>query len=101
MIETRSIAVLIRNSSDLKECLRSTIGLALENYIVTIYLLNLTIVPTPEISDMLAWLEDLEVDTYTTSRADSKSLNIRYRTPEEIGRALKDADLVIPFGSMQ
>jgi len=98
MRETRSIAFLIRNPGDFVEGIRSALGLALENYLVEIFVFCAVGDPETTTRENLAWLNDMEVEVFTDHWEDAQSLGFLFRTPEELGARLKDADLVIPFG---
>ena len=97
MAEIRTVAFLVRNEDDLWECTRSALGLAVENFTVSLYALNFEINLTDALKENVEWLQDLEASLYSNNRNNTESGYFEYRELAEIGESLNHMDLVITF----
>lgn len=96
MPEIQHVALLIRQQEDLHEGLRSSLGLAVENFYVDMIILDTEIIISDEYRENLMWLDEMDCRYFSNHQGNEK-YGFSHMNVEEIGKTLKSADLIIPF----
>jgi len=94
----KKVAVLIKNSEQQYEGLRSSLGMLLYNTQVQIFVLHDEITHMDEAyKDNMEFLDEMEGERFSDNQANVEKYGFKPATIEEIGSMLREADLIIPF----
>jgi hypothetical protein len=94
----KTVAVLINNTEQQFEGLRTSLGLLLYNTWVQMFVVNEEIANLDEAyHDNIEFLDEMEGERFSNNKANVEKYGFKYASIEEIGEMLRKADLVIPF----
>ncbi|UCG07556.1 MAG: hypothetical protein JSV83_02590 [Desulfobacterales bacterium] len=92
------VAVLINDTEQQYEGLRSSLGMLLYNAEVQMFVINKEIDNMDEAyRDNMEFLDEMEGERYSNNTANVAKYGFKYASVEEMGEMLRQADLVIPF----
>lgn len=92
------VAVLINDTEQQYEGLRSSLGMLLYNAEVQMFVINKEIDNMDEAyRDNMEFLDEMEGERYSNNTANVTKYGFKYASVEEMGEMLRQADLVIPF----
>ncbi len=99
---SKKVGFMLVNKEYTLDGIRSTLGLAVENMFSYAYVMYNEL---PELSDYhrenIDWVRDMEGEVYTTEDANVEKHGLTKITLEEIGKQLRDLDIIVPYGIMR
>ncbi|MFH1964998.1 MAG: hypothetical protein ABIJ42_05595 [Acidobacteriota bacterium] len=93
----KKVAVLIKDKARQYEGLRSSLGLLLENHIVSMFVLNHEIELTEEYYDNMGFIDEMEGVRYSNVTDNINKYGFKPVTLEEAALKLRENEVVIPF----
>lgn len=93
----KKVAVLIKDKERQYEGLRSSLGLLLENHVVSMFVLNHEVEMTEEYSDNMGFIDEMGGTRYSNVPANVQKHGFRAITLDEIPAKLAEGEVVIPF----
>ena len=97
MENVKHCAIIVRRSEDLWEGTRTSLGLAAHNYYATLYVIGVKVNMSNELRENLEWLEEMECE-YISDLEENEKYNFKTMSLDEISKALREMDIIIPFG---
>ena len=92
------VAVLINDTAQQYEGLRSSLGMLLYNTEVQMFVINKEIANMDEAyEDNMGFLDEMEGERFSNNTGNVEKYGFTHATIEEMGEMLRQADLVIPF----
>lgn len=94
----KKVAVLIKDTEQQYEGLRSSLGMLLYNTTVQMFVLNHEIKNMDEAyQDNMGFLDEMEGERFSNHPANVEKYGFKFADLEEIASMLRNVDLVIPF----
>jgi len=94
----KKVAVLIRDTSQHYEGLRTSLGMTLYRTIVTMFVLDHKIVAMDEaFRENMEMFDEMEGERYSDNLKNVEKYGFKFVSKEQIGDMLSNMDLVIPF----
>ncbi len=93
----KKVAVLIKDKDRQYEGLRSSLGLLLENHVVSMFVLNHEVEMTEEYNDNMGFIDEMGGTRYSNVPANVQKYGFRAITLDEIPAKLAEGEVVIPF----
>ena len=94
----KKVAVLINDPGQQYEGLRSSLGMLLYATAVQMFVLNQEIANMDEAyHDNMGFLDEMEGERFSNNKANVEKYGFKYARIEQIGKMLRQVDLIIPF----
>lgn len=93
----KKVAVLIKDKARQYEGLRSSLGLLLDNHIVSMFVLNHEIELTEEYQDNMGFIDEMDGARYSNVTENVTKYGFQFVTLEEVALKLKENEVIIPF----
>ncbi len=98
-MEYKKVCFMYRSNGYVKDGMRSTLGLAVENMYSYGVVMGVEIDKLDELgAESLEMLRDMEGDIYSTEKANVDINDLEPITVEELGEKLRDMTNIIPYG---
>jgi hypothetical protein len=93
----KKVAVLIKDKDRQYEGLRSSLGLLLENHVVSMFVLEHEVEMTEEYSDNMGFIDEMGGSRYSNVPANIEKHGFKAVKIEDIPATLRDQEVVIAF----
>jgi len=93
----KKVAVLIKDKDRQYEGLRSSLGLLLEQHIVSMFVLNHEIDMTEEYYDNMEFIDEMEGTRYSNVATNVDKYGFQLVSLEQVAQKIKENEVVIPF----
>jgi hypothetical protein len=93
----KKVAVLIKDKDRQYEGLRSSLGLLLENHVVSMFVLEHEVEMTEEYSDNMGFIDEMGGSRYSNVPANIEKHGFQAVKLDDIPAKLRDQELVIAF----
>lgn len=93
----KRVAVLVKDKDRQYEGLRSSLGLLLEQHVISMFVLNHEVTMTEEYQDNMGFIDEMGGTRYSNVPANVEKHGFRAITLEDIPGKLAEGELVIPF----
>jgi hypothetical protein len=93
----KKVSVLIKDKDRQYEGLRSSLGLLLENHVVSMFVLDHEVDMTEEYSDNMGFIDEMGGSRYSNVPANVEKYGFRAVKLDEIPSKLQDQEIVIAF----
>jgi hypothetical protein len=99
---SKKVSFMLVNSMYTLDGIRSALGLSVENmYTYTNILYNEVPAMSEYHTENIDWIRDMEGEVYSTVPANCEKFGLAPITIEELGKQLRDMDVIIPYGIMR
>jgi hypothetical protein len=93
----KKVAVLIKDKERQYEGLRSSLGLLLEQHVVSMYVLDHEVDMTEEYQDNMGFIDEMGGARFSNVPANVEKYGFKAVTIEELPARLKESEVVFPF----
>ncbi len=93
----KKVAVLIKDKDRQYEGLRSSLGLLLEQHIVSMFVLNHEIDMTEEYHDNMEFIDEMDGTRYSNVATNVDKYGFQLVSLEQVAQKIKENEVVIPF----
>ncbi len=94
---SKKVAVVIKDKARQYEGLRSSLGLLLENHVISMFVLDHEIDMTEEYQDNMGFIDEMGGARYSNVPANIEKYGFKPVATAELGARLLESELVIPF----
>ena len=94
---SKKVAVLIKDKRRQYEGLRCSLGLLLEQHIVSMFVLNHEIVLTEEYQENMEFIDEMEGVRYSNVTGNVDKYAFQATTLEEVAQKIGENEVIIPF----
>jgi hypothetical protein len=94
---SKKVAVIIKDKNRQYEGLRTSLGLLLEQHIVSMFVLNHEIEISEAYLDNMAFIDEMEGTRFSNVAGNVRKYGFREVTLEEVSHMLRENQVIIPF----
>ncbi|MEW6427710.1 MAG: hypothetical protein AB1568_06720 [Thermodesulfobacteriota bacterium] len=97
---SHKICFMVPNKGFALDCMRSTLGLAVENHYSYCAVVDATLDKFDDYnSENLDWIRDMEGEVYSNVQANCDTNGLTPLTIEELGQKLREMSIIVPYGT--
>lgn len=93
----KKVAVLVKDKDRQYEGLRSSLGLLLEQHVISMFVLNHEVTMTEEYQDNMGFIDEMGGARYSNVPENVQKYGFQPVTLADVAAKLAEAELVIPF----